>query len=130
MILDTSFLIDLMNSQRTAVEKADAIEREGVVQRIPAMTIQELYIGVGYTDTPDDERRKIEAIVDSRPVVDTDAKIARKAGTIDGRLRRDGERIDAGDAAIGATGVVMDEPVLTGNPRHFRHIPGLDVETY
>ncbi len=119
-----------MNSQRTAVEKADAIEREGVVQRIPAMTIQELYIGVGYTDTPDDERRKIEAIVDSRPVVDTDAKIARKAGTIDGRLRRDGERIDAGDAAIGATGVVMDEPVLTGNPRHFRHIPGLDVETY
>jgi predicted nucleic acid-binding protein len=27
VILDTSFLIDLMNSKRTAVEKADAIER-------------------------------------------------------------------------------------------------------
>jgi len=93
------------------------------------MIVQELYLGAECTGTPGDERRKIEAIVDSRPVVETDARIARKAGTIDGRLRRDSERIDAGDAAIGATGIVMDEPVLTGNPGHFRRISGLDVET-
>ena len=130
MILDTSFLVDVMNTDDAALRKVDEIEADGIEQNVPAMTLQELYIGVGASDLPERERRKIEYVVESRPIVPTTEEIARKAGRIDGRLRKRGERIDLGDATIGVTGVVRDEPVVTGNPDHFQRIPGLDVESY
>jgi tRNA(fMet)-specific endonuclease VapC len=130
MILDTSFLIDVMNGDAAALETVDEIEAAEVPQRIPAMTLQELYIGVGMSELPEQERREIERIIEARPVVPTSAAIARKAGRIDGELRAAGEPIDIGDATIGATAVVCDEPVVTGNPDHFERISGIEVVGY
>lgn len=130
MILDTSFLIDVMNDDTAALETVDEIETAEAPQRIPAMTLQELYIGVGMSELPEQERREIERIIESRPVVPTSAAIARKAGRIDGKLRASGEPIDIGDATIGATAVVCDEPVVTGNSDHFERISGIEVVDY
>lgn len=130
MILDTSFLIDVMNDDRSALSKVDEIEAANIEQVIPVMTLQELYIGVGASELPERERRKIEAVVETRPILPTSEGIARKAGRIDGQLRKDGRPINVGDATIGATGIVRDEPVLTGDPNHFERIPGLDVVSY
>lgn len=130
MILDTSFLIDVMKSERSALAKVDEIEATNTDQVVPAMTLQELYIGVGASKMPIDERQTIEAVVETRPILATSEEIARKAGRIDGQLRADGRRINVGDATIGVTGIVRDEPVLTGDPDHFERIPGLDVVTY
>jgi predicted nucleic acid-binding protein len=130
MILDTSFLVDVMNGDPSALSQVDRIEADNTEQVVPAMTLQELYIGVGASELPERERRKIASVVEARPVLPTSAEIARKAGTIDGQLRSDGQRINVGDATIGATGVVREEPVLTGDPEHFERIPGLDVVGY
>ena len=130
MILDTSFLIDVMNADDAALDKVDEIEADGLEQHVPAMTLQELFIGVGASDLPERERHKIEYVIESRPILPTTEEIARKAGRIDGMLRKQGDRIDVGDATIGATGVVLDEPVVTANPDHFERIPGLEVEHY
>lgn len=130
MILDTSFLIDVMNDDEDALEAVDRIESDGVEQNVPAMTVQELYIGVGTSDEPDRTRRTIERVVESRPILETTREIARKAGRIDGDLRSRGKRIDVGDATIGATGIVRDEPVITGNPDRFDRIDGLEVRRY
>lgn len=130
MILDTSFLVDVMSNDEDALAKVDEIESDRIEQHVPAMAVQELFIGVGASDLPKRERRKIRAILDSRPIVETTEEIARKAGRIDGVLRKEGQRIDAGDATIGATGVVLDEPVVTGNSKHFERIPELEVERY
>jgi len=130
MILDTSFIIDVMNSDEAALETVDEIEAAGMVQHIPAMTLQELYVGVGMSDMPAAERQNIERIVDSRPIIPTTAEIARHAGRIDGELRAEGRPIDIGDATIGATALVNAEPVVTGNPDHFERISGIDVVTY
>lgn len=130
MILDTSFLIDVMRDGEAALAAVDDIERDGVEQHVPVVTLQELYIGVGASDIPGDDRRTVEYVVESRPIVQPTPEIARKAGRIDGQLRAAGEPIDVGDATIGATGVVRDESVLTGNPDHFERIPGLEVEGY
>lgn len=130
MILDTSFLIDVMNGDEAALAKVDEIEASGRPQTVPAMTLQELYIGVGASDLPEPERRRIESVLASRPVVPTSEAIARRAGRLDGELRRAGERVNVGDATIGATGLVRDEPVLTGDSKHFERIPGVEVERY
>ena len=130
MILDTSFLIDIMNGNQAALSKVDEIESDGIEQVVPAMTLQELYIGVGASELPAEERRKIESVIETRPIIPTSEEIARKAGKIDGQLRKDGRPINIGDASIGVTGIVLDQPVVTGDSDHFGRIPDLDVETY
>jgi len=127
MILDTSFLIDLMNSDPDAVELGDEIDGQGRTQRIPAQVVYELYVGVGYTETPAEEVEKIRAVLDARPVVETTAEIASIAGRIDGQLRREGERVSPNDIIIGATARQYDEPVVTSNPSDFNRIPGVEI---
>lgn len=39
MILDTSFLIDVMNADDAALGKVDEIEGDGIEQNVPAMTL-------------------------------------------------------------------------------------------
>lgn len=122
MILDAPFLIDLMNGDEAALQTVDQIEAAGVVQHIPTMTLQELYIGAGMSDMPAIERQNIERIADSRPIVPTTAESARDAGRIDGELRAEGQSIDIGDATIGVAPLVNAEPVVTGNSDYFERI--------
>lgn len=130
MILDSSFLIDLMDGDEDAVALASHIESLDAVQRVPAQVVYELFVGVGYTETPDTEVAKIQRVVDARPIVETTEEIARLAGRLDGQLRREGDRVAVNDVLIGATARHFDEPVVTGNPDDFEPIPGVEVATY
>jgi len=131
VILDTSFVEDVAREESDALTKADELAKSGVPERLSVMTLYELYWGVGYVDTPQQEKDEIDAILETKETYEITPEIARKAGRIAGRLSSDGEPLnDPGDEIIGATGVVHDEPVLTKNSDHFRRIPGLEVETY
>lgn len=130
MILDTSFFIDLMNGEEGAVAWANIFEGVGAVQRVPAHAVYELYVGVGYTETPSEEVAKIQQVIETRPIVETTEQIAKLAGRLDGQLRREGKRVAAGDILIGATARHFDEPVVTGNPSDFEPIPDVQVDTY
>jgi len=130
MILDASFLIDIMDGDEDALASANIIEDNGSIQRVPVRVVYELYVGVGYTEPPDDEVAKIQRVLDSRPIVETTHRIAKLAGRLDGQLRRDGTRVAAGDIIIGATARQFDEPVVTGNPGDFAKIPGVETKTY
>jgi predicted nucleic acid-binding protein len=129
--LDTSFVEDVAREESDALAKADDLVRNEIPERISAMTLYELYWGVGYVDTPQREKDAVDAILDTKEVYQITPEIARKAGRIAGELSSDGRPLnDPGDEIIGATGVVHDEPVLTKNVAHFERIPGLEVETY
>lgn len=131
MILDTSFVEDVSRQEPDALGKADDLVRQAIPERLSAMTLYELYWGVGYVDTPQREKDAVDAVLDTKEVYEITPEIARKAGRIAGQLSGDGQPInDPGDEIIGATGVVHDEPVLTKNVAHFERIPGLEVETY
>ena len=130
MILDTSFLIDLMDGDEGAVSMATRVESSESPQRIPAQVVYELFVGVGYTETPESEREKIRSVLESRPVVDTTPEIAKLAGRTNGELKRKGKTVSTGDVIIGATARHYDEPVVTGNPEDFEVIPGVTVERY
>lgn len=129
MILDTTFLHDVMHADDEAVEKAREIEESGTV-RLSAMSVYELFYGVGFTDKSQTERRKVESVISSKQILPADAEVMRKAGKIDGRLSRDGEKVGQGDVVIGATALLHDERVLTRNVDEFERVPGLEVETY
>lgn len=129
MILDTSFLHDLMYGDDDAVEKARELDEGGNVA-LSSMTVYELYYGVGYTDKGRAEKKKVESVIGSKQVLPADASVMRKAGKIDRRLSRDGEKVGQADIVIGATALLHDRPVLTRNVTEFKRIPGLEVETY
>jgi len=130
MILDTSFLIDVMRSEAAALAQAQQLEVEQVPQRVPGIVVFELFVGVGHTDRCEEERDRIESVLDARPVLDLDRQTLRKAGRIKGELMASGDDLGTGDALVGATGVVRDEPVLTRNESDFEPIPDLEVRTY
>lgn len=130
MILDSSFLIDLMNGEESAVMKAAGMTSRSTTQRIPVRTIQELYVGVGYREDTFDEAEKIQSVTENRSIVETTLEIAKLAGRIDGTLRSEGTRIPPGDLVIGATARRFQEPVLTANIQDFERIPEVEVRTY
>jgi predicted nucleic acid-binding protein len=132
MIVDTSFVLDVIDDVEAAVSMERELECDGVALVMPAMTVLELYIGVGKVANTHEERRAVEAVLDSYPLVEMTPSIARRAGRLLGERMADGDDgpgIGKGDAAIAATAIERDEPVLAGDS-HFGTIPGVTLETY
>lgn len=131
MILDTSFVEDVARENEAALAKADSLREAGIPERLSAMTLYELYWGIGYVAKPQEEIDRLDAVLETKEIYDITPAIARKAGRIAGSLAADGRPLnDPGDEIIGAAAVVHDEPVLTANVDHFERIPDLAVETY
>ncbi|WP_434520930.1 type II toxin-antitoxin system VapC family toxin [Halorubrum sp. AS12] len=129
MLLDTSFLIDLMNGDEDAVEKARELETELVQQRISSMTLFELYYGIARATESESERQKVEDILASKPIHPADTAVMRKAGRLAGELQNEGAPVGDGDVIIAATAEVVDEPVLTRNVEDFERLD-VDIESY
>mgnify|MGYP000718743616 CR=1 FL=1 len=122
MIVDTSFILDIIDDVEAAVEKERKLEAESVPLLIPTMTVLELYIGVGKVADTYDEQQRVEAVLESYPLVDLTPSISRRAGRLLGERMADAERgegpgIGKGDAVIAGDG-------------HFGKIPGVAHETY
>lgn len=131
MILDTSFVEDVASGKEAATERAEELAARGVPERLSVITLYELYWSVGYVDSPQRERERLDAVLETKETYDVSPEIARKAGRIAGSLAADGRSLgDPGDELIGATGLVEDEPVLTRNVDHLERIPGLEVVSY
>lgn len=134
MIVDTSFVLDIIDDVDAALTKEQELESESVPLVIPSMTVLELYIGVGKVANTREERQKVDAVLNSYPQVDMTPSISRRAGRLLGERMADtdedeGPGIGKGDAAIAATALERDEPVLAGD-RHFGNIPGVTHEAY
>ena len=129
MLLDTSFLIDLMNGDDGAVEAARELEADLVQQRLSSMTLFELYYGIARATDAESERETVEDVLASKPVHPADAAVMRKAGRLAGELQNDGNPVGDGDVIIGATADVLEEPVLTRNVEDFERL-GVEIERY
>lgn len=134
MIVDTSFILDVIDGVDGALTKERELEARSVPLVIPSMTVLELYVGVGKVANTRQERQQVEAVLDSYPLVDTTPSIARRAGRLLGERMADaadgeGPGIAKGDAVTAATALERDEPVLAGDS-HFGTIPGISHETY
>jgi len=134
MIVDTSFILDIIDGVEAAVEKKRELEAANVPLVIPSMTVLVLYIGVGKIANTSEERQTVEAVLDSYPLIDMTPSISRRAGRLLSEQMADaddgeGPGIGKGDAAIAATAIEHDEPVLAGDS-HFGTILGVTHESY
>lgn len=113
MILGTSFVLDLLDGDEGAVAKAKELERDGVRMKLPTTTILELSVGI-VTAVREDQERRIRRVIDRLPVGPLDENVAMRAGRRIGEVGSSRFKRRKGDAAVGATAAVVDEPVSHG----------------
>ena len=130
MIVDTTFVIDLMNSDAGAVQKLHHLLREGEILKITTITIFELFTGVVRSVKPGEERNKVLRALEGQLILSLEREAAEKAGEIDGELIKKGERIEISDSLIAGIALTKNEKVITRNTKHFSRISGLKIESY
>ena len=130
MILDTTFLIDLMKDDPAAVKRLKELEKDKIRQNIASPTLYELYVGILLSSKPEKEKRKVLDTLASMNILGLTAKSAAKAGEVQGKLIREGKMIDPEDAMIAGIALHNKEIVLTKNVEHFSRILALITETY
>jgi predicted nucleic acid-binding protein len=128
-LVDASFLIDYTDPEAThhdaAVEYLDG--HDGPFFTSP-VALYELYEGVAWVHGPEAIDNVDEDLWWAEPV-DLSAPIAARAARIVDSLKRNGDEINGADALIGATALVIGQPVLA-NDRYFDRIDELQVRSY
>lgn len=129
MILDTSFLIDILKNDAKAVQKSKELFSRGENIFITAISVFELW--QGEEDLADEgKKRKILELLSSIGHLDFDFSSAKIGGKIYRGLRNKGQLVQAEDTMIAGIALQNNEVVLTRNIKDFSKIEGLRIENY
>lgn len=132
LILDTSVLIDA-ERKKLDVRRTLAVVLERTSQErlsISAITLIELAHGVARSRDVVLRRASQQSLDDVRaelPVYALTDKIAVRTGLFDGELKARGLAVGLADLIIAIAALHHGDGVMTGNPRHFPMVPGLEV---
>lgn len=129
MILDTSFLIDVLRGDETVEDPMQTVDGSGAA-RISAVTVMELWEGIQLAGASARERASVEDLLDDLPEIPFDRRCAKEAGRINATLETSGRSIEAPDVMIAATARVHDRPIVTANVDHFERIDDVEILTY
>jgi tRNA(fMet)-specific endonuclease VapC len=130
MILDTTFILDVMNGDERALERQIQLSESGESVRVGSPTIFELWTGIACSLYPETEKIKVATVLTQFDVINLNRISAEKSGEINGSLIKNGVKIDPEDAMIAGIAMLENETVLTRNVKHFSRINGLRIETY
>jgi len=129
MILDSSFLVDVLRGEATVRERVERVDERGT-PAVSTITVMELAEGVHLSDASESEREAVERLLTDLTELPFDRQCALRAGRINASLVAAGEPIDETDVMIGATALVYGHPVVTRDRSHFDRIDDLDVFSY
>jgi predicted nucleic acid-binding protein len=130
LLVDTTFVIDVMKQDGDAVQKAKDLSDASVSVLVGTPTIFELYVGVGLSIRAGEEKEKVLRVLKSLPHLSLDAGSASKGGAIYAQRIREGARIDPEDAMLAGIAIQNNEPLLTRNRKDFTGISDLRLESY
>lgn len=125
-LVDTDVAIDFLRRREYAGELLERWAEEGLLV-ISTLTHLEIYQGIKAG-----EEEATNTFLDGLMSVAVDVPIARRAGTMLGKLRSKGTTIAIADAIIAATALQINAPLLTNNVEHYpftdlKVIRGLEI---
>jgi predicted nucleic acid-binding protein len=129
MILDTSFLIDVLRGDESAADVVERLDRSGPLC-VSAVTVMELWEGIHLSNSEACERESVQQMLEGLTEVPFDRPSAMMAGELNATFVESGRQIESADVMIAATALVKDEPVVTGNISHFERFDDLEVVSY
>jgi tRNA(fMet)-specific endonuclease VapC len=130
VLLDTNVLVNIL--RRPAGKLAERVARVAPGSRATAsVCIAELLYGAARSSREADERLLIEGVIVPQIVVlSFDLAAAREYGRLRLSLERQGRPIEESDLQIASIALAHDLTLITGNVKHFSHVPGLRVEDW
>ena len=129
MILDTTFVINLIKGRLDAVTKLKEIENNRIQYAITSPTVFELWSGLVSLEKSEKEKQKTISLIKEQIIYFLDDKSAEEAGKIDGTLIKNGKQMEPEDCMIAGIAIKNNHALLTKDP-HFERIEGLKIETY
>lgn len=129
MILDTSFLIDVLRGEKEVREWEERLDNGGEEPIITSISVMEIWEGVIRSGNTE-ELKKIENLLEGLSSIEFDSEDGKTSGEILASLANKGNPIDVEDVMIGAIALNSNQKILTKNPDHFERIDNLKVKSY
>ncbi len=134
-IFDTSYVIDLSNSDEGAINTAKVIAREGSVAALSVVSVHEYLVGVylryfGKNEILATKLQSAERDLSPFMILPLTREIAAESSRILVSLMKKGQIIGINDLYIASTAFLNKASVVTRNMSHFKRIEGLSVEKY
>ena len=130
-LLDTDILSNLMKRAPASslVTRLALVRPED--QFTSSVTLGELFYGAHRSTRTAALLERIEdALLPELPVLPFDAAAARRYGELRADLERRGTPIGDADTRVAAIALSRGLSMVTGNERHFRQVPDLEVENW
>ena len=130
-LLDTDVLSNLMKRAPASALVARLARVPPEDQFTSSVTLGELLYGAHRSSQTAALLERIEeTLLPELPVLPFDAAAARRYGEIRAELERRGKPIGDADTRVAAIALSRGLKVVTGNERHFRQVPGLEIENW
>lgn len=133
-LFDTTFLVDLVNSEPGAVRLAKEVDAEASLAAISAVSVHEYLFGVhfryGGSEALKEKLSSAQRDLGSFEVIPLTKEIAEASSSIQAKLAVSGKQIGVNDVYIAATAVRYKLTLVTRDKAHFGRIQGLRVENY
>ena len=130
-LLDTDILSNLMKRAPASALVARLARVPPEDQVTSSVTLGELlYGGHRSSHTAALLERIEETLLPELPILPFDAATARRYGVFRAELERRGTPIGDVDTRVASIALSRGLTVVTGNERHFRRVPGLEIENW
>lgn len=130
MIVDTTFLIDILRGSEKVSEWEKKFDEGKEEPMVSAISVMELWEGALRSDRTDEELEKIERLLRGLTSIDFDSEMGKLSGELRASLIEEGRPIDVEDIMICASAMKSNQKILTRNLEHFERIEGLELKTY
>ena len=126
--LDTNVCIEIINGKNVAVRRAFAEARQSRTPLVTSLIVaHELYFGAERHPRPEEERRRVRAMLTWTPLETYDEQDMRSMARVRAGLRSQGLSIGPYDLLIAGQALARGWTVVTGNIREFSRVEGLNV---
>ena len=128
--LDSTFIIDFLRNEKSAVKKAEEIKDKDVVTT--TVNVFEVALGVhSAKDSSEAKMVKFMELAENLDILDFDTESSFRASKIASDLIRSGKMISAMDCLIAGTMLSNGcTEVITKDRSHFGRISGITVSDY
>jgi predicted nucleic acid-binding protein len=115
MILETSFLVDVLKGRPDAAALVEELDRTEASLYIPTPALFELWLGAGKTVKRREETEKIAALVDSYDLALFSDDDAREAGLLQARLSGSGRGMNTVDVMLAGMARARGDTLVTSD---------------
>ena len=127
-LIDTDIVIYALKGDAHVVQHLEA--KAAAPKAISIVTYGELLFGAMKSERREQNLAKVRRVGELFPVVDVGRAVMDTFASLKVDLEKQGSRLDDFDLLIAATALVLGYRLVTNNERHFRRVPGLDIENW